>query len=142
MSCLDPEPGHFHSFAATVIQRSAISLIARRVTQKRQPDQPVRSLDAENPLANDASIGAEIANDDSDRRLGIVRREASDAWSLKEDVTTATAGLPDDLKELCGLLSCHSPIEARQILKMSEKKFSERMSLLREHFEQVGINSY
>lgn len=138
----DHNTGPFHSYVATIIQRAGHSLITKRMARKRRPDQPIKSMDAQHPLAPSKSIGAEVANDDSGRRLGIVRRDATEALALKQDVSAAVSTLPEELRQLCELLSSHTPVEARQILKMTEKKFSERISLLREHFERVDINSY
>jgi DNA-directed RNA polymerase specialized sigma24 family protein len=120
----DPARGRPNTFAAAVVDRAAAGIAREAAASKRGGGQPrPASLD-------DPSTPHPAAPADPDRA------------DLALDVADVLKRLPDDLRALADRLSDLSAAEAARDAGVARSTFLRRVTRLRRHFEDAGLEVY
>jgi len=122
------------TFVARIIENKAASLVRAHLAAKRGVGQVT-------PLNGDAEDGV-CDCDEFRARRGIHSRSALEAASLRLDVASVMADLPDDLRRLCKRLLHESVSDAARSSGQHRATLYRAIRDLRNRFADGGLHEY
>jgi len=135
-SAFDPSRASARTFVARIIENKAASLVRACLAAKRG----VRRY---TPLNGDAANGACDFDEEQVRaRRGIHARSALEAVSLRLDVASVMAGLPDDLRRLCERLMRGSLSDAARLSGKHRTTLYRAIGEVRKRSADAGLHEY
>lgn len=131
--------GHFRSFVATVVERHAATIDAKRRRKMRDPKRSV-SLEALQARQARSREGTKVELSEQAHALRLPGRRP-DAQTTREvalDVAAAAATLSTAEQELCDALSYYSVAELAEREQVSTATIYNRARRLRKHFRKLS----
>lgn len=124
------------TFVARIIENKAVSLVRAHLAAKR-------GIGRVTPLNGETENGVCDCDEDAVcARRGIHSRPALEAVSLRLDVASVMANLPDDLRRLCKRLLHASVTDAARSSRQHRATLYRAIRELRKRFADGGLHEY
>ena len=139
----DPNKATYNTFVSRLVERKISNLIRHRkreIRDYRCEDCSlhviVESGDSDNEKVECIET---VTQDEHDFRWGRYNRPAEDRLDLCLDISMVISKLPAELRRVAKLLQAMSITEASRELGMPRSTFYDRISQLRQTFEDMGL---
>ena len=139
----DPRKGKRATLVARILEHKAASLLRHRLAGTRTVNGEQRSLSDEVQTPDGpVPLGDIITDADCARRLGRETVSDHDRASLKMDLASVIATLPEELRGLCEEMKWKSISQIARERGVDKNWVRRRVAKIRKHFSDFGLQEY
>lgn len=139
----DPRKGKRTTLVAGILRHKAASLLRRRLAGTRIPPGDLLSLSEEVQMPGDpVPLEAVITDADRVRRLGRDTKADQAIVSMRMDMSSVIATLPDELRGLCEEMKAKSMSQIARERGVDKNWVRRRVAKIRKRFAEFGLDEY
>ena len=131
-----------NTFTARVVEHKVATLLEFHHARRRDTGRPVQSLREEVNDVKSAPSGKAHSLDEGAglRRIGAPSRLEGDRIEERLDVEAILDGLPEDLRQLCGLLRSKTLTEISKETGIPRTNLYRALARLKKRFQESGVD--